>query len=100
MRMLTELARGEEGIIVAIQGGRGMQERLHRLGLHEGQRVRKLSALALGGPVVVLVNRAQVAVGLGIARRIVVGPGPLGPNLGGPGLTAPPRTWMRRGPRR
>jgi ferrous iron transport protein A len=34
--------------------------------------IRKLSDLALGGPVVVLVNRAQVAIGRGMARRILL----------------------------
>jgi len=69
---LTELARGEEGTIAALEAGRGMQQRLRLLGLVEGQRIRKLSELALGGPVVVLVNRAQVAIGRGMARRILV----------------------------
>jgi len=49
-----------------------MQRRLHGLGLSEGRMIRKLSALALGGPVVVSVNRAQVALGRGIASRVVV----------------------------
>jgi len=71
-RYLTDLAKGEEGIIVAIQAGWGLQQRLRRLGLAEGQVIRKLSDLALGGPVVVLVNRAQVAIGRGMARRILV----------------------------
>jgi ferrous iron transport protein A len=71
-KALTELAMGEEGIITVLQGGWGAQERLRRMGLQEGQRVRKVSALAWGGPVVVLVNRAQIAIGRGIARRIMV----------------------------
>jgi ferrous iron transport protein A len=71
-RPLTELEAGQEATIVAVQGGRGMQSRLRSMGLGEGQRVRKLSALALGGPIVVLVNRAQVAIGRGMARRILV----------------------------
>ena len=71
-RYLTDLPKGAEGLIIGIQGGRGMQMRLRRLGLNEGQVVRKLSALAWGGPVVVLVNRAQVAIGRGMARRILV----------------------------
>ena len=71
-RYLTDLAKGEEGIIVAIQAGWGLQRRLRLLGLAEGQVIRKLSDLALGGPVVVLVNRAQVAIGRGMARRILV----------------------------
>lgn len=71
-RCLTEMARGEEGRIVAVEGGWGLRNRLARLGLAEGQVVRKLSEVALGGPVVVLVNRAQVAIGRGMARRIRV----------------------------
>jgi ferrous iron transport protein A len=69
---LTDLAKDEEGVIAAIQGGWGLQQRLRRLGLAEGQVIRKLSDLALGGPVVVRVNRAQVAIGRGMARRILV----------------------------
>jgi ferrous iron transport protein A len=71
-RCLTEMARGEEGMIVAVEGGWGFRQRLARLGLSEGQVIRKLSEVALGGPVVVLVERAQVAIGRGMARRIVV----------------------------
>jgi ferrous iron transport protein A len=74
VKQLSELTRGEEGIISAIQAGWGFQQRLRRLGLSEGQRIRKLSELALGGPVIVLVNRAQVAIGRGMARRILVSP--------------------------
>jgi ferrous iron transport protein A len=71
-KYLTDLAKGEEGTIMALQTGWGAQQRLRLLGLTEGQVIRKLSELALGGPVVVLVNRAQVAIGRGMARRILV----------------------------
>ena len=71
-RLLTDLEAGQEATIVAVQGGHGMQSRLRSMGLAEGQRIRKVSALALGGPIVVLVNRAQVAIGRGMARRILV----------------------------
>jgi len=71
-KTLVELRPKETGTIVALGGGRGMQERLRRMGLEEGQRIQKLSALAWGGPVVVLVNRAQVALGQGMARRILI----------------------------
>jgi ferrous iron transport protein A len=69
---LTELKLGEEATIAAVQGGRGMQVRLRNMGLVEGQVVRKLSALAWGGPVVVMVKRTQIAIGRGMARRILV----------------------------
>jgi len=71
-KLLTDLKVGEEAEIIAIRGGHGMRGRLRALGLSEGQRVKKLSHVGLGGPVVILVNRAQVAIGRGMARRIIV----------------------------
>lgn len=71
-KLLSDLSINEEAEIVEIRGGRGMQARLRALGLAEGQRVKKLSRVGLGGPVVILVNRAQVAIGRGMARRIIV----------------------------
>jgi len=68
----AELAPGEEGAIVSLSGGPGAQSRLRALGLAEGQRVRNVSRIAWGGPIILLVNRAQVAVGRGMARKIVV----------------------------
>ena len=49
-----------------------MKERLRKLGITEGQRVQKVSKIALGGPVIVLVDRAQIAIGRGMARKIIV----------------------------
>ena len=69
---LTDLAPGEEAVVESLQGGRGIQHRLRALGIGEGQRVRKLSAVGLGGPVILQVHRAQVAIGRGMARKIFV----------------------------
>jgi ferrous iron transport protein A len=71
-KLMTELKPGEQGIVVAVHGGRGIKARLRSLGLVEGQTLRKLSALAWGGPVVVEVKRTQVAIGRGMAARILV----------------------------
>jgi ferrous iron transport protein A len=69
---LTELVPGEEAEVVALEGGDRFQSRLRALGLVEGQKVRNLSRIGWGGPVVLLVNRAQIAIGRGMARKIVV----------------------------
>lgn len=69
---LIDLRQGEEAFILALQGGRGFQARLRSMGFVEGQAIRKLSTLAWGGPVVVLAKRTQIAVGRGMARRILV----------------------------
>jgi ferrous iron transport protein A len=69
---LAELKPGETAEIIALNGGEGFQARLRAMGLAEGRTVRKLSRIRWGGPIVVIVNRAQVAVGRGMARKIVV----------------------------
>lgn len=69
---LVALNAGDGGIIVSTAGGRGIRARFRGLGLVEGQRIRKLSSIGLGGPVIILVNRAQVAIGRGMANHILV----------------------------
>lgn len=69
---LVDLPVGAEAEIVELRGGRGFRSRLHSLGVVEGQKVRKLSRVGWGGPVIVVINRAQVAIGRGMARHILV----------------------------
>ena len=69
---LADLKPGESAEIIALNGGEDFQSRLRAMGLAEGQTVRKLSRIRWGGPIVLLVNRAQVAVGRGMARKITV----------------------------
>ena len=69
---LADLKPGESAEIVSLNGGEDFQSRLRAMGLAEGQTVRKLSRIRWGGPIVLLVNRAQVAVGRGMARKIVI----------------------------
>ena len=69
---LAELVPGEDAEIVALNGGEKFQSRLRAMGLAEGQTVRKLSRIRWGGPIILLVNRAQVAIGHGMARKILV----------------------------
>jgi ferrous iron transport protein A len=69
---LTELATGQTAVIIQLESGQGAQLRLRALGIHEGQRIRKISGVGKAGPVVVLVDRTQIAVGYGMARKILV----------------------------
>ena len=69
---LTELATGQTAIIISLEGGHGSEQRLRSLGIREGQRIQKISRIGKIGPVVVVVDRTQVAVGHGMARKILV----------------------------
>ena len=63
---------GQSGIVVQVQGGRGLINRLSALGMRPGQRVNKVSSMFMRGPVTIQVGNAQVAIGFGMANRIIV----------------------------
>jgi len=67
--VLTQLRIGEKARIVAIGGGRGLKQKLFLRGLFEGKVIRMVSNY---GPVIVEVNGNIVAIGRGMARKIIV----------------------------
>lgn len=69
---LNELGANESGTVLSIAGGRGMQQRLESLGVRPGKVLVKVSAVFMGGPVTVSVDGRQVAMGRGIASRVMV----------------------------
>ena len=69
---LTQMYSGQSGIVVQVQGGHGMVSRLAALGIRPGKRITKISSMIMGGPVTVVVDRAQIAIGLGMANRVIV----------------------------
>jgi ferrous iron transport protein A len=69
---LSHMRPGQGGVIVEIQGGFGLINRLNALGILPGKRVRKISAMVARGPVTIEVDRVQVAIGFGMAKRIIV----------------------------
>ena len=69
---LSRLEAGQSGKVVEIQGGQGMINRLSALGIRPGKRVTKVSSMFMRGPVTIQVGNAQVAIGFGMANRILV----------------------------
>jgi len=63
---------GQSGVVIQIQGGHGLVNRLNSLGIRPGKRITKTSSMIMRGPVTIQVDRAQVAIGFGMARRIIV----------------------------
>jgi len=62
------------GVVVEIQGGHGLVNRLNALGIRPGKRITKVSSMFMRGPVTIQVDGAQVAIGFGMAKRIIVEP--------------------------
>ncbi len=69
---LTQLEKGETGVVVHIHGGYGLTRRLASLGIRVGKEVTKVSAQFMRGPVTVRIGNSHVAVGFGMAKKILV----------------------------
>jgi len=71
---LNQMKTGQSGVVIQIQGRHGLVNRLDALGIRPGKRITKTSSMIMRGPVTIQVDRAQVAIGFGMAKRIIVEP--------------------------
>jgi ferrous iron transport protein A len=69
---LTRMRKGERGKIVDIQGGWGLLRKMETLGIKQGTEIVKVSSQLMRGPITIRVGNTQVAIGFGMARRIMV----------------------------
>ncbi|MFC2011334.1 ferrous iron transport protein A [Chloroflexota bacterium] len=69
---LSRMQAGQSGRVLQIQGGQNLINRLSALGVRPGQRVTKVNSMLMRGPVTIQVGNAQVAIGFGMANKIVV----------------------------
>ena len=70
--LLTKMRSGHIGVVTEIKGGFGLITRLNALGIIPGKRIVKVSSMLGQGPVTIEVDRIQVAIGFGVANRIMV----------------------------
>ena len=66
------MRQGETGVVLDVQGGRGICQRLDAMRIIPGVQLRKISGSFLTGPVTVQIGNARVALGAGIASRIIL----------------------------
>lgn len=69
---VQKMRAGQSGTVVEISGGIGLTDRLNALGIRPGKRITKISSMFMRGPVTVLVDRSQVAIGYGMAGKILI----------------------------
>jgi ferrous iron transport protein A len=69
---LTQMQSGQSGVLAEISGGYGLVNRLDALGLRSGRRITKVSSMLMRGPITVQIDRTEVAIGFGIARKVMV----------------------------
>jgi len=69
---LGQMGAGQTGTIIQILGGRRLNRRLEAMGIRPGKKVTKISSMLFNGPVTLRTDHTQIAVGFGMARKILV----------------------------
>lgn len=69
---LAKMGAGKSGTIVKFLGGHGFRNRLNALGIRLCKKITKVSSMLMRGPVIVDVGHTRVALGHGMARKIIV----------------------------
>ena len=69
---LSRMEAGQSGTVVQIEGGRGLISRLNALGVRPGKRITEISSMFMRGPVTIQIGNGQIAIGFGMANRLIV----------------------------
>lgn len=69
---LDQVYENRKAKVIDIKGGSGIRQRLSQMGIHPGDEITMLRYGALRGPTLIEIHGSQVALGRGIASRIIV----------------------------
>jgi ferrous iron transport protein A len=69
---ICQLRQGQSGRVLEILGGHGIAERLNSMGIRPDKSITKVSSAFLKGPITVSVDRCQIAIGYGMAQKVMV----------------------------
>jgi ferrous iron transport protein A len=69
---LDQVSENKKATVIDIQGGQGVRQRLGQMGIHPGDTITMLRIGALRGPILIEVHGSQVALGRGIASKVIV----------------------------
>lgn len=68
---LVKMKAKQKGKIVEINGGAVFANRMMSMGIYCGREITKLSHFALKGPILIKVGRSVIALGHGVALKIL-----------------------------
>jgi ferrous iron transport protein A len=69
---LIQAKTGQTVRILSFKGGVGLEHKLRQLGLVPGDSARVLRHAPLGGPILVEVDGRSIALGRGVASKVIV----------------------------
>lgn len=71
---VSKMESGQSGKVIEIQGGQAVAARLNALGIMPGRRITKVSSMLMRGPITIQSGRTRLALGYGMAGKILVEP--------------------------
>ena len=69
---LDQIYENRKAKVIDIQGGAGIRQRLSQMGIHPGDIITMVRYGALRGPLLIEIHGSQVALGRGIASKIIL----------------------------
>ncbi len=69
---VVQMKENQKGRVFEIESGGTLSNRLMSMGIYKGKEITKLSHFALRGPVALKVGRIVMALGHGMASKIIV----------------------------
>jgi len=71
---LFDLESGKKATIKRLDGGVEFRKKLTSLNIRVGKTIRKITVQPLHGPVVIEIDNTEAAIGMNMAKKIVVVP--------------------------
>jgi ferrous iron transport protein A len=68
---LDQINENKKAKVIDIQGGAGIRQRLSQMGIHPGDIITMVRYGALRGPLLIEIHGSQVALGRGIASKVI-----------------------------
>jgi len=72
MTNLLQISPGASVRVIEFKGGQNLRNKLIQFGIHPGDRLRLLRRAPLGGPLLVECNDREIALGRGVAEKVIV----------------------------
>lgn len=66
------MKKNRKGKVLEISGGSALQHRMMSMGIYAGREITKLNHFGLRGPVTIRVGRSVLALGHGMAGKIIL----------------------------
>ena len=71
---LDGVAANRNVSVVSIRGGWGVRQRFNQMGIHVADTIEIRRCGSMGGPILIRIHGIDIALGRGLARKILVKP--------------------------